>query len=408
MSLRLGIIAGCDDDAVEDRKSAVDLKFLEDLPDRFRVDPKSKEYLDKCSKGTKGIVHSDVAIAWHIQKNNEDIEVDIIRPNEITLARLRSNHANYAVGYDIVNSMFEGEKRKKLVEKVFQTCGNIMPQYPFQEYIYYKSRYLQGCMDAGVPIAPTFYVGRQRTVSGVIERIKAKGWKTFVIKQSFSAFACGFLKAKLEDVIKKPKILEDYFAEYASAPEFIFQEAIPGFRSNWETRVFWWKGEVVYAVANKAAVSSPTGKEVIVTGRDIPQHFLKEAIRVGKMAVDTLPKLKSPQGNQMDLSLLIRTDIGCSDTKLDDTEYAWKANKKTFFLNELEFGSINLFTRHLDFDAVAVWSKHLAEGFREVCKLDGIHPVAKKRSASSSPKGRDTKKARVNAVQLRKIRAMGA
>jgi hypothetical protein len=407
MSPRIGIVVGCDDDAVEDRKSVVDLQFLQDLPDKYRVDPKSHQYLDNCPKGTKGIVHADVAIAWHLHKTNPDIKVDIIPPHGLSLKRLRSNHANYLLGYDVINGALEGEERKKELQKMFQARGNFIPQYSVQQHTYFKSCYYQGCMDAGVPIAPTFYMGKELTVNGVIERIQARGWKTFIIKQSFSGFCLGFLKAKLEDVIRKPKILEDYFASYASAPEFIFQEAIPGFRTNWETRVFWWKGKPVYAIANKSAISSPTGKEIIVTGSDIPPLYLKEAIRVGKLAVDTLPQVRTPQGHLMEQSLMIRTDIGCSDTKLDDKDYNWKANKKTFFLNELEFGSINLFMRHLKFDAVPVWSEKIAESFREVCKLDVMSSGSKKRSASTKDY-RDNKKVRITAPQFKKASAMGA
>lgn len=384
MAIRVGIIIGCDDDAVEDKKYVGNLDVLKDLPHRYRIDPKSHQYLNLCPKGAKGIAHADVAIGWLLGSQNADIKVDLIPPDEITMKRLKSNDFVFPMGYDIVNSAFEGAKAHKRMQKLFAECGNIIPQYPFQEHIYFKSRYLKACQEQGVPIAPSFFVAPKPSVSRVIDQIKERGWKTFVIKQSMSAFASGFLKASTEDVCRKPQILEKYFEDFPNAPEFIFQEAIPGFRTNWETRVFWWKGEFLYAIANKAAVMSPTGKEIIVTGNDIPPHFLKEAKRVGKQVIDTLPPLLSPGGKPMEMCTLIRTDIGCSDTKLDDKDYDWKANKKTFFLNELEFGSINLFVRHLKFDAIPLWAQKMADGCREIAAADASKRAGAKRSRSSS------------------------
>ena len=52
---------------------------------------------------------------------------------------------------------------------------------------------------------------------------------------------------------------------YAHVQEFIVQESIDGFTRNWETRCMWLHGKLLYAIANKAAVSSTDGKEHIVT-----------------------------------------------------------------------------------------------------------------------------------------------
>merc|ERR1740139_1627481 len=90
------------------------------------------------------------------------------------------------------------------------------------------------------------------------------------MKQSESGFCLGFLKLSVEKVEKNPKLLRDYFKNYSHCPEFIVQEAVEGFTRNWETRCFWFNGKFLYAIANKAAVSSNDGKEHIVTGNDIP------------------------------------------------------------------------------------------------------------------------------------------
>merc|ERR1719262_1836707 len=116
------------------------------------------------------------------------------------------------------------------------------------------------------------------------------------MKQSYSAFALGFLKVSVAEAEKNPKILNEYFEEFADCPEFIVQEAMIGFVKNWETRCFWFNGEFLYAIANKAAVSTEDGQEYIVTGSDIPEEFLENAKRIGREALKCLPQLTAPNG----------------------------------------------------------------------------------------------------------------
>merc|ERR1712151_492064 len=107
--IRVGFICGKDTDFVEDpgtgpKYSAVgDPSFLDDFPDRWRVDPVSHEYLKDCPPGTTGQAHQDVALAWYIHKTCKDIEVDIITPEDLSLERLASNDPNFTVGYNMVN-----------------------------------------------------------------------------------------------------------------------------------------------------------------------------------------------------------------------------------------------------------------------------------------------------------------
>jgi len=126
MPIRVGFLVGKDTDLVEDPKYVGDASFLEDMPDKYRVDPESHDYLKNCSESTKGFAHADVAIPWYIHKNYSDIEVDIIFPEDITLKRLKSNMVNYIIGYDVINAVFEGETRYNQMVKMFKTCGNLM------------------------------------------------------------------------------------------------------------------------------------------------------------------------------------------------------------------------------------------------------------------------------------------
>lgn len=368
MPIRVGFICGKDTDLVEDAKydAIGDSSFLKDMPDTFRVDPESHEYLKDCEPGTKGQAHADVAIAWYIKKHNEDIEVDIITPDEISLKRLKSNDINFTMGYNAVNIAVENNASgpKKLI--AFKKCGNIAPTWEVEDYILYKSKYMKACMDAGIPMAPTiFSLKGKRTPAKLFEEIKSRGWKTFVMKMSESGFSLGFCKLKVEDCEKDPSILKNYFKDYGHSPEFIVQEAVEGFTRNWETRCFWFNGEFQYAIANMAAVSTADGAERIVTGDDIPAEFLENAKRIGQEAIKVLPQLKTPTGQPVPM-ILMRTDIGCSDSEMHDVNTKWDPNVKTFFLNEIEPSSTTYFVRHLKFDSIPMYGKLYADKAREM------------------------------------------
>merc|ERR1719265_743393 len=114
-----------------------------------------------------------------------------------------------------------------------------------------------------------------------------------------------------------------------------------------------------------AAVSTKDEKEHIVTGKDIPKEFLENAKRIGAQAIKVLPKLKLPNGKSVD-NILVRTDIGCSDSQLHDCHTDWDPKKKTFFLNEIEPSSTTYFVRWLKFDCLPLYGKLYAQKAREI------------------------------------------
>merc|ERR1712061_429255 len=116
-----------------------------------------------------------------------------------------------------------------------------------------------------------------------------------------------------------------------------------------------------------AAVSSKDNKERIVTGSDIPKEFLENAKRIGAQAIKVLPDLKLPNGESVK-NVLVRTDIGCSDSQIYDRDYDWDPKKKTFFLNEIEPSSTTYFVRWLKFDCLPLYGKLYAAKAREIYK----------------------------------------
>merc|ERR1712113_1187258 len=158
-----------------------------------------------------------------------------------------------------------------------------------------------------------------------------------------------------------------------------------GFTRNWETRCFWYNGEFLYAIANMAAVSTADGAEKIISGNEIPKEFLENAKRIGREAIKNLPPLETPTGQVVPMTMM-RTDIGCSDSKLNDVNTNWDPKKKTFFLNEIEPTSTTYFVRHLKFDCIPLYGKLFAEKAREIHREMQNGPVKKVASAKKMTK----------------------
>jgi len=339
-------------------------------------------------------------LAWYIQKH-KDIEADIITPEELTLERLEKNDVNFTLGYNGVNIAVEGDPAGCAIKmKAFKKAKNLFLTWAQEEFLLYKSNYMKACMAAGVPMAPTiFAMKHHRSPTHLLEQIKARGWKTFVMKQSESGFCLGFMKLTVEQCEQDSSILANYFADYAHCPEYIVQEAIEGFTRNWETRCFWWKGKFLYAIANMAAVSTKDSREHIVTGDDIPKEFLENAKRVGRQAIQALPPMELPNGKTID-QILLRTDIGCCDSELHDNTYNWNPNKKTFFLNEIEPNSTTYFVRWLKFDCMPLYGKLYARSAREIYRKMHGNEKPTKRSAA---KAKTTKVTKVQKKMLKVV-----
>merc|ERR1712176_1152208 len=158
----------------------------------------------------------------------------------------------------------------------------------------------------------------------------------------------------------------EYFNTHADCPEYVVQEFIEGFCRNWEVRCFWFNGEFQYAIANRAAVSQSEGEKVgIIAEDEIPDEFLENAKRIGRQALNSLPQLTTPDGQAIGMTV-IRTDIGCCDSKIFDKETNWNPNERTFFLNEIEYGGTTWFPRALKFDAMPIWGNLYASKALEI------------------------------------------
>jgi hypothetical protein len=373
MAIRFGFILGKEFDFIDTHGSVVNTAFKDDLPKEYRQRPAQPRMVWPGMKDDNtDHISVDLAIAWYVKKHYADVDVDFIFPGEICAERLKSNLCNFILGYDILDAMCEGEDQLAKVTHAFKTCGNIMPSWEVQEAIYMKGTYMKKCMDVGVEVAPTIFAPKEsRSASGLLREIEARGWSTFLLKQSYSCGSIGLAKLHLANCKENPSILEGYFEQYADCPEYIVQEFIEGFCRNWEVRCFWFNNEFLYAIANRAAFSTVAGeteKVGIISGDEIPQEVLEHAKAIGKQALKSLPQLTTPGGHPIGMTC-IRTDIGCADSPVEDKSYAhWNLRDRNYFLNEVEYGATTYFARSLKFDCIPMWAQLYVDKAREIHK----------------------------------------
>lgn len=380
-TIRLGLICGKEFDFVDTPGSMVDTSFLADLPQAYRKRAdKPRQFWPGMSQDNADYISIDVAIAWYIQKHYSDIEVDFIFPEDITVDRLKSNVCNFVIGYDAVDAICESQERMEEVYNAFKRSGNILPSFEVQESVWLKSKYMQKALDEGIAIAPTIFAERgSRRPDVLLQEIKARGWQTFIIKQSYACGSMGVTKLHVQDCEEKPEILEEYFQSWSECPEYIVQEFIEGFCRNWEVKLYWFNGQFQYAMGHKSAVAAGQ-KASMVTDEGLPQELLEQAKKFGKQALQALPQETAPNGMPIE-GALIRTDIGISDSQLHDKDYAhWDGSCQMLFLNEIELSACTWFCRALKWDSLPHWADLWVGKAREIAEKMTVVPEAKKES----------------------------
>eukprot|EP00913_Durusdinium_trenchii_P034805 g32557.t1 len=213
---------------------------------------------------------------------------------------------------------------------------------------------MNACLKAGIPMAPTIFAYKgKRSPAKLLKEIKARGWKTFVMKQSMMAFSLGFCKLKVEECEKDTN------------------EPIPPP----DGRIHWPVALLLFAQENH-------DRDALLPGDDIPEEFLENAKRIGKEALKVLPELTAPSGELIPMmpgEAAKHADAGtCPVVQVPSfaasQETNWDPEKRTFFLNEIEYGGTTYFIRHLKEDFVPKWAELYAEKAREIAALQEAAP----------------------------------
>jgi len=308
--MRIGFIVGKDDEIYNDET------IYNKTPKKYLVNDN---------------LNTDVAIAMTVKEHYPDMTVDIIRPREITLERLKRNRVNFILGYDCINQMmdepyvrkFSGKKGGETLKNIYKNPDSkIFPPFHFLDFIWSKDKYMKVLEKQNVKITPTIPVSSYSTPK-ILQSIQLEGWKEFIIKPVGGTIALGVKRFTLSECLKSPYLIDEYFNEYKELyPKFLIQELIKGFQKYGEIKMFWIHGDYSYAV-NTIDRGEDNYQVKIIKDEKI----LNECIKIGKKALQSLPKIKV--NSNVVKPVLVRTDFTCCLRN--------KEKKPTnYFLNEIE------------------------------------------------------------------------
>ena len=311
--MKIGLITGKDDEI------SLNKEINKLVPKKYQID---------------GNVHTDIALAYTIKTKFVGVKVDIIKPNEISNERLKKNDINFAIGYDIINSInndpyvkkFAGQKGLEKLDRIYQLKSNkVFPSYPFLSLLWNKKDYLKLLEKNNVPISPTIFVKKNITINNLLKKIKEKKWKNFIIKPIGGTIAYGLGIFNTSECDADRDKLINYFEEENQVyDEYLVQEKIDGFSKYGEIKTFWINGELSYAVNTPGATSPDESYEVKEL---IDQDVLNRCEKIGKDIFKFLPKITF--NRKKTIPALIRIDFACckKNNKHKSTNY---------FVNEIE------------------------------------------------------------------------
>ena len=309
--MNIGFIVGKDDEMYDD-------DYL------YSITPKKYLQYDN--------LHTDVAVCMVIKESYPDINVDIILPKELSVQRLKKNKVNFILGYDCINQIlgepyvrkFTGKEGYKKLHSIYANkSSKVFPPIEFLQFIWSKDVYHNVLARKKIPITPTITV--KNSTKNVLGPIQKKGWKEFIIKPVGGTIAVGVGRFKLNECLKDPLILKEYFDENKDSYDtFLIQELIKGFKKHGEIKMYWINGEYSYCV-NTPGASNPGEDYNVKLVKN--NKVLEECKSIGEKTLNALPKIKV--GKEIIKPVLVRTDFTCC-----------KGNKKfspsNYFLNEVE------------------------------------------------------------------------
>ncbi|GAQ93617.1 hypothetical protein KFL_017150010 [Klebsormidium nitens] len=266
----------------------------------------------------KPAVTYDVSVALYVKKAYPDVHVDMIMPDDASLARLRKNDMYFLLIFDIVDSWHSKttEARKSFVKAITE-ADNVFPSGYYQRLVAHKNLYYDYLRKAGIPVADFLYFsssdykkgGAEGVIRTLRRQMKAKKWKDFVAKPVLGQGSADFkfFPASVEDH-RLAGYLEKIFK--VGYPGVIFQVFIEGFADDTpEFRQFYVEKRYMYTmITDEQHEDERQPKSEGGTFQDNKQ--LRDARRLGDEVIAKLPpqftvgKIALPR-------LLTRVDVGC-------------------------------------------------------------------------------------------------
>jgi hypothetical protein len=259
----------------------------------------------------------------YVKWNWDNINVDFIRPKDVTLKRLHGNDMNFMLIYDLLESFHVDDKKTfENFKNTLKKCNNIYPPYYYQKFINNKCLYINHLQKKKSPVIPTYCVMKQKynnkTPSKLREVIKKNKWNKFIGKPVYGQEGIYFRKFTETADRSLQQYLKKGFKKY---PGLIFQKYIEGFdKQDPEIRLYFIGNDYKYSIVTTdktVRVPKNEGGTAIVDD-------MSALISTAKSTIRNLPQIKMKNGILP--RLLTRIDISCG-----------KHCKKPFRINEVEF-----------------------------------------------------------------------
>lgn len=324
-----------------------------------------KKGLKIVEKGAyKGKIPFEKALIAAIEHKYKDAE--IVYMNQFDEKKMRENDINFLVSLNLLYAWEKSDKEYNRVSKIMNDPSiNIYPNFKEQMFLFNKGDYLEYYEKKGIPIAPTFVIKKDRNIKKILNKVKKKGWSSFVLKPHYAYANIGIGKfskksTQLSDYSNEgtfssfspnvEKEVSKYLTKHKRFPGFVCQEVMNGFAKFWEVKTFWLNGVFKYYVAMKAAdevfsESKIYGDNPEVFGKISPS-VLKSLKKMSKKIINDYPKMNK----HSDPPMYLRIDFGCCQGNTLDG--------KSYFLNEIEFAGCAIFTEESGLkDFTEIWAK---------------------------------------------------
>ena len=315
----------------------------------------------------KGMYHApaDVAIGLYILGNYSDVEIDFIKPKEISTSRFKKNNIVIVLIHDLIESFhLSNTTQHKKYKMVLKNSINVYPPYEFQKFVNNKCDYYSYLEKKGIPVAPTYCVNKTKWYSRngkeysskLINKFINNKWESVIAKPVYGQEGIDFKKFSNLKNRRNVGLLRKYLNK--NVPKYksiVIQEFIKNFDSkNPEFRMYYLNGKFRYSI-----VTTDSGVYNINKARkkfkigNAKWNYLK---KLSQKVVNVLPKLTV---NKKKLNkVLIRVDIGSG----------MESSKYSYFVNEVEFVPSLYIEEVVNIDVVKVLAEAFIDNFKYYSK----------------------------------------
>ena len=324
--------------------------WLESIPDKYHLDKHGHKY--KPSDDHRPYIRIDVAVGYglkHMLKDNKNIQIDILTPNDITIKKFSK--------YDLIINQFmdelivpflkrfekSGIPHKKLKEVYTQFKDKIYPPMNYHHMIVNKCAYYEFLKSKKVPVLPTFCIKKSelannqgKVLSDLKNYITKHKLKNIFTKPVHGTDSTGVKLFKKVNTKTFSPILLDHMKKLFKKkqyPGIILQKYASDFEKTIpQARMYFIGHKYMYTVLNK-------NDDTYRPQEENKSSNVKDKLPLGclKKQAKRILKLLQPFFGKNPM-LITRIDFGCCLNKPSNNAAKQCLN---FFVNEIEFNPGN-------------------------------------------------------------------